>query len=284
MTETIKESIFECIDNHIKRNGMLPKDFNLDSYLSNQEEKDLALGALDGLSYFHTKIEPSEKTTRFLKGLIKDLDLSNVQIKAQKLENYFNKNNLEKALNNIDGLLKYIDNHKEKIDVNALYKFAANIMILSSNIEAVKVAISIFSLINIEDDKKIKEVIQKFAICDEFTLFCTFVLKKLENSNEILFRLAKKTTGWGKIYIVSNLKAENEIIREWLLTEGCYNDISNSYLALYIAKSIDLPTVLMRTRFSVEEFIGLNEIMEGLLDEENLKGISYYPNYCFLFV
>ena len=40
MTETIKESIFECIDNHIKRNGMLPKDFNLDSYLSNQEEKD----------------------------------------------------------------------------------------------------------------------------------------------------------------------------------------------------------------------------------------------------
>ena len=66
MTETIKESIFECIDNHIKRNGMLPKDFNLDSYLSNQEEKDLALGALDGLSYFHTKIEPSEKTTRFL--------------------------------------------------------------------------------------------------------------------------------------------------------------------------------------------------------------------------
>ena len=134
MTEIIKESIFECIDNHIKRNGTLPKDFNLDSYIANPEEKDLALGALDGLSYFHTKIEPNEKTVRFLKNLIKDLDLSNVQIKAQKLEKYFSKNNLEKALNNIDGLLKYVDNHRDKIDVNALYKFAANIMILSSNI------------------------------------------------------------------------------------------------------------------------------------------------------
>ena len=283
MTEIIKESIFECIDNHIKRNGTLPKDFNLDSYIANPEEKDLALGALDGLSYFHTKIEPNEKTVRFLKNLIKDLDLSNVQIKAQKLEKYFSKNNLEKALNNIDGLLKYVDNHRNKIDVNALYKFAANIMILSSNIEAVKVAISLFSLINIEEDKKIKEVIQKFAVCDEFTLFCTFVLKKLQNSNEILFRLAKKTSGWGKIYIVSNLKPETEIIREWLLTDGCYNDISNSYLALSVAKNIDLPTILIKNKFNVEEFIGLNEIMEGLLDEENLKGISYYPNYNFIF-
>jgi len=278
-----EESIFEYIDNHIKKNGTLSKDFNLDDYLANDEEKDLALGALDGLSYFHTKIDSSSKSTRFLKSLFKDLNMDNVSLKAQKLEAYFNRNKIEKALNNIDIVLKYIDDNREKIDVNALYKFAANTMILGKNIEAVKIAISLFSLINIEDDEKIKEVIQKFAICDEFTLFCTFVLKKLDGANEILFRLAKRTTGWGKIYLVSNIKPENEVIKEWLLTEGCYNDISNSYLALYVAKTIDLPTILMRKKFSVEEFIGLNEIMEGLLDEDVLKGISYYPNYNFIF-
>ena len=277
------ESIFEYIDNHIKKNGTLPKEFSLDDYIANEEEKDLALGALDGISYFHTKIDSNAKSTRFLKNLFKDLSMENVALKAQKLEAYFNKNKMEKALNNIDILLKYIDDNKEKIDVNALYKFAANTMILGKNIEAVKIAISIFSLINIEDDKKIKEVIQKFAICDEFTLFCTFVLKKLKDANEILFRIAKRTTGWGKVYLVSNLKPDNEIIKEWLLTEGCYNDISNSYLALFVARAIDLPTILMRKKFTVEEFIGLNEIMEGLLDEDVLKGISYYPNYNFIF-
>ena len=51
-----KESLFEYIDNHIKKNGTLPKEFNLDDYIANEEERDLALGALDGLSYFHTKI------------------------------------------------------------------------------------------------------------------------------------------------------------------------------------------------------------------------------------
>ena len=277
------ESIFEYIDNHIKKNGTLPKEFNLDGFIANDEEKDLALGALDGISYFHTKIDSNSKSTRFLKTLFKDLNLDNVSLKAQKLENYFNKNKMEKALNNIDIILKYIDDNKDSIDVNALYKFAANTMILGTNIEAVKIAISLFSLINIEDDEKIKEVIQKFAVCDEFTLFCTFVLKKLDGANDILFRLAKRTNGWGKIYLVSNLKAENDVIKEWLLTEGCYNDISNSYLALFVARTIDLPTILMRKKFSVEEFIGLNEIMEGLLDEEALKGISYYPNYNFIF-
>ena len=84
-----EESIFEYIDNHIKKNGTLSKDFNLDDYLANDEEKDLALGALDGLSYFHTKIDSSSKSTRFLKSLFKDLNMDNVSLKSQKLEAYF---------------------------------------------------------------------------------------------------------------------------------------------------------------------------------------------------
>ena len=55
MTEIIKESIFECIDNHIKRNGTLPKDFNLDSYIANTEEKDLDLVFLVAFSIAKTE-------------------------------------------------------------------------------------------------------------------------------------------------------------------------------------------------------------------------------------
>ena len=161
-----EESIFEHIDNSILKNGTLSKDFNLDDYLVNPEEKDFALGAMDGLSYFHIKLDESTKTTKFLKTLFKDLKLSNVQTKTEKLEKYFIKNPMEKALNNIDILLKYIDEHRDEIDVNALYKFASNTMVLSRNIEAVKIAISIFSLINIENEPRIKEVIPRFCDCN----------------------------------------------------------------------------------------------------------------------
>ena len=55
------ESIYEYIDKNIKVNGMLKDNFNLDKYTDCQQSKmKNALGALDGIIYFHSKNEVDE--------------------------------------------------------------------------------------------------------------------------------------------------------------------------------------------------------------------------------
>lgn len=52
------ESIYDYINRNIKENGILKEDFNLDKYTGYQtDELKFALGALDGIMYFHSKIE-----------------------------------------------------------------------------------------------------------------------------------------------------------------------------------------------------------------------------------
>ena len=49
------ESIYEYIDKNIKANGMLKDNFNLDKYTDRKpNEMKFALGALDGILYFHS--------------------------------------------------------------------------------------------------------------------------------------------------------------------------------------------------------------------------------------
>lgn len=284
MTNKNQLSIFEYIDSNLQKNGTLPKDFNLDDYIISDEAKNFEPGALDGITYFHAKMAPDQKAIRKLKEILKGLEISDVKDAYNKIEDFFNKNPMIRTLNNIDPILKYISTHKEEINVNALFKLAATLLLLSKNVETVKFAISIFSMINIEHDADIIEIIEKLAVYDEFTLYCTYVIKKLKNNNDIIFSLAKKVDGWGKIYLVSNLKAQNNEIKEWMITDGCYNTVSNSYLALYIAKSVNLEDVLLWNDLTVEEFVGINEIMDGLINEDDFKGISFFKRYNIIFM
>jgi len=61
-------------------------------------------------------------------------------------------------------------------------------------------------------------------------------LKNLKNSNEEIFEIAKKVKGWGRIYSVKYLKVTNDEIKEWILEEGCHNEIDPAYTALTCAK------------------------------------------------
>ena len=92
-------------------------------------------------------------------------------------------------------------------------------MMCSINPEAVKIGIAIIGLIDLSDKVELVKVIEKFALCDEFTLYANIALSNLPNINDIRFILVKKVNGWGKIYLVNSLKNENESINEWLITK-----------------------------------------------------------------
>ena len=90
-----------------------------------------------------------------------------------------------------------------------------------------------------------------------------------DNANEVIFMLAKKVDGWGKIHLVNKLEVKNENIKEWLITDGCYNKVDFSYLARPIADKINLIEVLHRDNLNKKQLKGINNIMEGLLEEDS---------------
>src|SRR5699024_4054934 len=54
---------------------------------------------------------------------------------------------------------------------------------------------------------------------------------------------------------------------ERLIIDGCKNEIHLGYTASVIAEKINLLEVLNREILTKEEFLGLNDIMEGLFDD-----------------
>ena len=90
-----------------------------------------------------------------------------------------------------------------------------------------------------------------------------------KNANDVIFRLAKKTNGWGKIFLVENLQPTTENIKEWLITNGCSNNVNLGYLAKTVADKVDLINVLHRENLNRTELLGISDIMTGLLDEDN---------------
>ena len=273
------ESIYEYINKSIKANGMLKDDFNLDKYTDCQPNKmKFALGALDGISYFHSKNEVDEEQLEFLKKILKLLQEDSTALNGNLINEYY-KNNDKRVLSTIDSLLSWIIENAKEIDNKLLFELAIYLMMCSINPEAVKIGIAIIGLIDLSDKDELVKVIEKLALCDEFTLYANIALSNLPNINDIRFMLVKKVNGWGKIYLVNSLKNENESINEWLITNGCDNEIALGYLAYEVSEKIDLLKVLKRADLSDEEFKGICSIMEGLIAEEPFKGISCYENY-----
>ena len=46
-----------------------------------------------------------------------------------------------------------------------------------------------------------REIIETLAISEEFTLFCLFVIDGWPDGAEVIFRLAQRLQGWGRIHV-----------------------------------------------------------------------------------
>lgn len=136
------------------------------------------------------------------------------------------------------------------------------------------------ALFNMSENEQVKPVLITLGCCEEFT---DYVLTNIldwpeEEQNKVYFELARKLAGWGKITAVEQLKADTEEIREWILCEGCRNEILYSYLGLECAQKCDYLERLRAGRLDEKEFQGAADIMNGLLEEGPCLGISILEN------
>ena len=267
--ETKDLSIFELIKTSIQNNGELPEDFKLPPKDPNGVP--WADGAMDGVYIYHTVV--NEEDIEPLKNII-------FQISEGKFEEA--QNNLENLdffmVSRRDPLLNWIIQEQKQININNLCEFTISQLSTSKNIEVIKFCLCVLEIINLETEKDTIEKVKILALSDEFTLYCLNILKNLENSNEEIFEIAKKVKGWGRIYSVKYLKVTNDEIKEWLLEEGFLNYINPAYTAYTCAKKINLIEILNEEQISSKKFNDISYLMNALLDEEAITGISALEN------
>ena len=258
-------SIYELIKNSIQANGELPEDFKLPPKDPNGVP--WADGALDGVYIYH--LVENEEDIEPLKNIV-------FQISEGKFEEA--QNNLENLdffmISRRDPLLNWIIQEQKQINIDNLCEFAISQLSNSKNIEVIKFCLCVLEIIKLETEKDTIEKVKILALSDEFTLYCLNILKNLKNSNEEIFEIAKKVKGWGRIYSVKYLKVTNDEIKEWILEEGCHNYIIPAYTAYTCAKKINLVEILNEDKISNKKFNDISYLMNALLDEEAITGIS----------
>ncbi len=263
--ETKDLSIYELIKNSIQNNGELPEDFKLPPKDPNGVP--WADGAMDGVYIYHTV--GNEEDIEPLKNIV-------FQISEGKFEEA--ETNLDKLdfsmVSRTNSLLSWIIQEQKQINLNNLYEFASSRLVTTKNIEVIKFCLSVLAIMNVETDAETIEKVKILALSDEFTLYCLNIFVKLENSNKEIFEIAKKVKGWGRVHSIGYLEVTNDEIKEWILEEGCHNYVLPAYTAYTCAKKINLIEILNEDKISNKKFNDISYLMNALLDEEAITGIS----------
>ena len=147
------ESIYKYICKNIQNNGKLKDGFNLDIYNNSNVELKFAPGALDGINYDHSKIETDEELVNYIVEKFKEVNGVNIEETANQSVEYFNNSEM-RVLATIDNFLEWIIENKDVIDFNSVFRLALYLVIESTRIEALKIAIGIIGLIDLSNEKE----------------------------------------------------------------------------------------------------------------------------------
>ena len=268
-----KKPIFEIIADRLRQNEFkdddiitLGKDFSLPS-----DEKGLRYvdGAKDGICAYHMGAADITK---------KDIEEINKVITLANKGDYDQADSvLEKlcerirVVNFIDELQDCILDRKDEIE-DKFYVYSLRLMTQSANIECVKVGMMIQELFTQSDE--VKGMVRTLGLSDEFTLYSVFIMRNWENGNTEIMNIAKSVNGWGKVHAVHYIEPDTEEIRQWLLTDAVSNDVMPAYSGWDCYKKADVEAVIKKDKLSYKELEGVLSIVDAMLDEGPVLGIS----------
>ena len=251
-------------------NGEIPRGF---SVFEQQDDVTFADGAKDGIRFYH--MGPQILNGHDYEMMCEAIDAANKRNfdLADKL--FMDLSEKIGALSIIDKLQNYVFDIKETLDATTIYDYCMRLITTSDNAECIKYALSILELMNTDDDET-RNIIKTLALSDEFTFFCIHIMKKWSDGNKEIFEIAKKVSGWGRIFAIRELRALDpyyEEIRKWLLEEGVDNDVMPAYSALDVWRNGNVGSTLY-THPTPKQLADIRDIIDALLDEGPVIGLS----------
>lgn len=267
-----KQSIYQLIVENLDEKNHLSSAFNLPDNTPDNQVK-FAPGAMDGIGIYHMRSGDMEDASKKLFNLLKRCSKKSDHKNREKITDFLKENNV---LSVITPLLSAIQENQSEFKLSALFDLAFDFMVNSSESEAVKLGIAVCGLFNFDKNSESFKVIFILGKYDEFTLYSVVALLNQDGGNEAIFELAKELDGWGKIHAVERLDVQTQDMRDWIIINGCSNQIMPAYLGLTCAQKGDLISYLKRDKLDEDKFLGISSIIDALLDEGPVVGISEY--------
>ncbi|MCR4556715.1 MAG: hypothetical protein K5779_02690 [Saccharofermentans sp.] len=265
------DSIFKYISDAVDDNGLLPNDFRLPESKDKQQAM-FADGALDGIQIYHMGFSELRKSEIFEMFYLLKIAESGDHTKASEgLSEYCVKH---RAVTIIDELQQTIMDHKDELSVQNMAEFAISLIMESSDRELVKVGLIILELVDTTCDPELMDTIRTLGLSDEFTLFSVFIMRNWPDGQMELLDLAKKVRGWGRIHCVKFIEPVNDEITRWLLLNGIDNDVVPDYSALTVFEKTGVEEMLDRTDLEADEIKAVLRIIDSMLSEGPVAGIS----------
>lgn len=115
----------------------------------------------------------------------------------------------------------------------AIAELARWVIVHARDREALKLGAVILGVAGAPRDVPLLEEVARH---DEFTVYAAEAVSALlEDPRDAWWRMARSVSGWGKVQVVQRLApavGDRDDIRQWLLREGCANEVMPEYLAL----------------------------------------------------
>ncbi len=268
----MEKSIYEQICENLV-DGVLPDGFSLPDEADSAPVK-FAPGAFDGISIYHMGLDELDDEGR--EALGRALASASTGNRAETDALFFEWTKKHRAISMVDEIQNYVREHQAELKIGYLYQSAKHMILHSTHIECVKIALELMEMFK-GPMADVTDAVRLLGLYDEFTIFAVWNLRKWEDGNEEIFELAKKVHGWGRIHAVEFLEPDTEEIRRWLLAEGCVNDVLPAYSALTVWEKCSAEE-LLKGKPSPEEYEALLRLIDGLLDEGPCPGISSVEN------
>ncbi|MCW2749833.1 MAG: hypothetical protein JWR83_943, partial [Aeromicrobium sp.] len=158
-----------------------------------------------------------------------------------------------------DVLQRIIDRRLDPRRVEAIGRWLAT---RSRDRSAVKVGIAMLGIAKSSET----DVLLTLGAHDEFTLFVAVALRNSGASERVLFELAKRVHGWGRVQSVERLAGSTDPeIRRWMLVEGYQNGVMYEYLAMTCATTGGLALALTEESIDDQLLAGAGDIVAALI-------------------
>ncbi|MGN0145288.1 MAG: HIRAN domain-containing protein [Clostridium sp.] len=203
------------------------------------------------------------------------LNISQGRDNIDSLEGYLT---LNPVINYHECILKLFialcENEERRIFIE---KLIINILTQSKCSESVKAALVLAPLVR---SQNIIDILKVYSIHNEYLFYVLNAYEFMRIPNSVFFNIAKKTHGYAKFFAVLHLKPVSYDIIEWMIEEGCNNDVAVSELVYLSILSVNILDYINKTKFSKEKIEKLSKSLSIMLSDYEVSEIQDEAEVC----
>ncbi|MEG0296638.1 MAG: HIRAN domain-containing protein [Clostridium sp.] len=214
-------------------------------------------------------ITPKDKKvfSRYIYSYIFEDNIVNVEVEEKLLNSI---NVLPIIAKDLRDKINYDIKHK-KLDKDHLNKLINKFIYESDNHIDVKIGLELCTLC---DDIDYKDILEVFSKSGEYCLYLNPVFNKVDEYNDFIFDLAKRSKGVIKLYCVNILEYEKSNIVKWALKNGWKDEKYRVELLLIIMNSLPFNSITNKMTYS-----NLQLLLEYLYEFIKVLGVE---KFCYI--